>query len=194
MAKNPPRIVIDACIARAAGGETATFPTSKYCRDFLSTVLTSRCCVVMTSDIRDEWDKHQSRFARYWRVQMSARKKFKKPDSDDVHDQMLRDVKRTVETVNDQLMFKRDRAALEKDQSAIEKDWCLVIAALNSERLITSLDEIMRRLLSAASADVAELYDIVWVNPGKIEEDPIAWLESGAPPDRRRYLGLWSLD
>jgi hypothetical protein len=33
--------------------------------------------VVMTKDIRAEWEKHQSRFARQWLGQMVATKRFK---------------------------------------------------------------------------------------------------------------------
>ncbi|MGA9382780.1 MAG: hypothetical protein WBV73_28800 [Phormidium sp.] len=59
-------LVIDASVARAAGGESAKSPTSKYCRDFLLAVLDISHRVVMTPDIRKEWDKHQSSFARTW--------------------------------------------------------------------------------------------------------------------------------
>ena len=58
------RLVIDASVARAAGGEDATFPISVYCRDFLQAVLDISHRVVMTPDIRDEWNKHQSKSAR----------------------------------------------------------------------------------------------------------------------------------
>jgi hypothetical protein len=143
----------------------------------------------MTPEIREEWDKHQSRFARHWRVQMNARKKFKGPDSDNAYTHVLENVKHAMVTFDDRLMFKRDKLAIEKDQAAIEKDWCLIVAALNSERLITSLDEIMRRLLAEASEDVIELYEIIWVNPDNTDEEPITWLELGAPSEKWRCLG-----
>jgi hypothetical protein len=69
------RLVIDASVARAAGGEDATYPISVYCRDFLEAVLDLSHRVVMTPDIRDEWNKHQSRYACIWRRQMVAKKK-----------------------------------------------------------------------------------------------------------------------
>jgi hypothetical protein len=68
------RLVIDTSIARSAGGPDATYPTSKRCRDFLQDVLAFRHRVVMTADIREEWHRHRSRFARAWLVSMYARK------------------------------------------------------------------------------------------------------------------------
>src|SRR6266568_2952163 len=74
-AKVSRRLVIDASVARAAGGEGTTHPTSKHCRDLLQAVLTICHRVVLTPDITQEWNTHQSRFARLWRVSMVARKK-----------------------------------------------------------------------------------------------------------------------
>ena len=44
------RLVIDASVARAAGGEDATYPISVSCRDFLKAVLDLSHRVVMTPD------------------------------------------------------------------------------------------------------------------------------------------------
>ena len=69
------RLVIDACVARASGGEAAIHPTSKQYRDFLKAVLEISHRVVVTPDIRTEWDKHQSKFARLWLVTMGRKGK-----------------------------------------------------------------------------------------------------------------------
>ena len=87
------------------------------------------------------------------------------------------------------MSFKREPVSIEKDRAAIDKDWCLVSAALNSDRLITSLDEIVRGLLTVASNRVVELRSIVWVNPGIPAEESQVWLEAGAPSDEHRKLG-----
>jgi hypothetical protein len=52
--KRSKRLVIDASVARSAGGETAVFPTSKHCRDFLRATLETGHCVVMTPVIRSD--------------------------------------------------------------------------------------------------------------------------------------------
>src|SRR5215471_15279536 len=75
------RLVIDASVARAAGGEDADSPTAKYCRDFLKAVLSICHHVVMTPEISEEWKQHQSRFTSQWRVSMEARKKVERIES-----------------------------------------------------------------------------------------------------------------
>ena len=49
-------LVIDASVARAAGGAEATAQVSRECRDFLSTVLTVCHQIVMTPEISEEWN------------------------------------------------------------------------------------------------------------------------------------------
>lgn len=74
-AKVSRQMVIDASVARSAGPETATFPVSKRCRDFLKTTLAVCHRCIFTPAISEEWKKHQSGFARTWRTAMVARKK-----------------------------------------------------------------------------------------------------------------------
>ena len=70
-------LVIDASIARSCGGEDAKHPTSKNCRDFLKAVLKICHSMVMTDELQAEWNKHESTFARKWRVSMIAKRKYK---------------------------------------------------------------------------------------------------------------------
>ena len=76
MSKSSKNLVIDASVARSAGGEDATYPTSVNCREFLKAVLDRGHKMVMTSDIKKEWDKHQSTFTDIWKRKMIAKKRF----------------------------------------------------------------------------------------------------------------------
>lgn len=67
--------MVDASIAKAAGGEGAVFPLSKHCRDFMTDMMEICHKIVMTEAIFEEWKKHESRFARTWRMRMIARRK-----------------------------------------------------------------------------------------------------------------------
>jgi len=67
-------LVIDASVARAAG-DVSMNPTSRNCREFLQTVLQICHRMALTAPIQEEWNRHQSRFARDWRTSMVARKK-----------------------------------------------------------------------------------------------------------------------
>jgi hypothetical protein len=66
------RLVIDADVARSAGGEQATHPRSKHCRDFPRAVLEICHRLVLTPLTGDEWKRHRSRFAATWLGQMYA--------------------------------------------------------------------------------------------------------------------------
>lgn len=169
------RLVIDPSIARAAGGVDAVFPTSKICRDTLSEVLTIGHQLVMTTDLRDEWRRHQSRFARTWLVSMYARRKVHTADDVSRNESLRLGLIRTAE--------------LAVQRAAILKDCHLVEAALATDRAILSLDERMRALLHRAAASVEDLQQVAWVNPTNAAEGCSEWLHAGAEPERWRCLG-----
>ncbi len=171
--KSSQRLVIDASVARSSGGEDAVFPTSKNCRDFLKAVLDICHHVGLTPEIRDEWHKHQSNFAKRWLISMFARKKAELIDS--AEDQKLRD--------------KISRAAQsEKARAAMLKDVHLLEAALATDKIVVALDETVRALFIEAAISVGEIRNVVWVNPDRVNEEPLLWLEEGAKPDKKRRL------
>ena len=168
-ARDSKRLVIDADVARAAGSETATHPRAEHCRDFLNAVLSLSHRMVMTEQINNEWKNHQSRFARRWRVSMDARKKI---DRIDPPENAELQAKVTTTTNN------------ENEIEVLQKDFHLLQAALVTDQTIISLDETVRQLFKQASQSVGEIRDIIWVNPDRTaEEQPIAWLQNGAPPE-----------
>ena len=131
--KRSKRLVIDASVARSAGGETAVFPTSKHCRDFLRATLETGHRVVMTPAISEEWRRNQSRFARQWLVSMTARKKVQR-----------------LEPIRDKELRRHigHDAIHENDGETMLKDCLLIEAAAVTDRRIISLDERVRALFS----------------------------------------------
>jgi hypothetical protein len=173
------RLVIDASVARSSGGEEATYPTSVHCRDFLQAVLDICHKVVMTPDIKEEWDKHQSVFALRWRRRMVAKGKFV----------FLKEV-----SVDKELWDKIDLiAATDRQRREMFKDLRLLEAAIATDKTVISLDDkTARTFFSQAASEINALKEIVWVNPDKVEEEtPIEWLESGAKPESKRLLATW---
>ena len=167
------RLVIDADVAQASGSDTATDPRAKGCRDFLQKVLSLCHRVVMTQEIRNEWKEHQSSFARRWRVLMEGRKK----------------VCRVEPPANEVLLSKiKETATNKKAREDIRKDFHLLEAALETDRIIISLDETVRQHFTQAAPSVGEIRDTVWVNPERTEEQPLPWLRDGAPPEAHRKL------
>lgn len=173
------RLVIDASVARAAGGEDATYPISVYCRDFLQAVLDISHRVVMTPDIRDEWNKHQSKSARIWLRRMVAKKKLCPCDLG-VDDDLWRQIEAIAES--------------NKERDIMVKDLRLVEAAIATDRTVISLDNQVRKRFASSAVQVDALKDIIWVNPSQIEEKPLDWLHNGAEPEIERSLGFQKAD
>jgi len=147
------RLVIDADIAQAAGGIDAVHPTSVSCRDFLESVLKICHHAIITQEIKEEWDNHQSIFANRWRYSMMSKRKlhFIKTDTD--LDKALR------EKIN-------HAGANKKDLEAMLKDIHLIEAALKTDGTVISGDERVRKLFASASLkSVSEIKNIVWEIP-----------------------------
>lgn len=170
-------LVIDASVARACGGKDATYPTSKRCRDFLQAVLLICHQIVMSPEIFEEWKKHESNFARKWRVSMVARKKLSYHPREAV--------------LNNQLLARVEKAARsENNRRAMVKDFRLIEAAIVTDGIVVSLDDAVRKLFGDAAKSINELRYIVWVNPSVEKEQAIQWLENGAATETNRQLGV----
>jgi hypothetical protein len=166
-------LVIDASIARAAG-EVSMHPTSRDCRELLEAVLKVCHRMAMTDPIKEEWKRHQSRFARRWQVSMMARRKV------------------VFIEVAAHLSLEKRITRVESNEAlaaVMEKDRRLIEAALVTEERVISLDDRMREHLRDHVAKLSEVGSICWVNPCRSEEGAVAWLEAGAPAERRRMLG-----
>jgi hypothetical protein len=118
--------------------------------------------VAITTEIGEEWRRHQSKVTRRWRVAMYARKKL---------------VFLQVPTFG--------HGPLERE--AILKDAHLIEAALSADRIVASLDEHARTLFQTSELNV-----VTWVNPVSERARIKAWLEEGAPPVYEWKLGRYA--
>lgn len=173
--RNLKRLVVNASVARAAGGEEATASISIHCTEFLETFRDeSPHHVVMTSELSAEWAEHQSNFSARWLKSMIARKRF-------VYTMLPQN-----RTLSDEI---ERTATAERDIEALRKDFHLLHASLATDQTVISLDETIRGLFKRASQQVGEIRKIIWVNPDRTaEEHPIVWLQNGAPPEPHRRL------
>ena len=174
MRKPKKDLVIDASIARAAGTENATHPTSVHCRDFLESVYLHGFGAVMTSEIYEEWRKHASRSSHKWLRLMLGKRCVMHVDV--VKNNTLRD---KIQSTSE----------IKKHQEIMEKDCRLLEAALASDEIVFSLDEIIRNHFRRAAGSVREIGHVHWANPDLPADTVVAWLENGAPNDKNRQLG-----
>ena len=167
------RLVIDANVARSAGPEQATHPTSKKCRDFLLAVEKHDFSIVSTFELRKEWNRHQSGFFRAWRAKMMGRKRIV-----------------SLNVVSHEIMRnKLVRFAANDDEcKAMLKDCHLLEAALESDQRIISCEILVRKHFSRACLNVNEICRILWVNPTDDDETIFVWLTDGAPESVERHL------
>lgn len=171
------RLVVDACVARASGGEVATHPTSKQCRDFLQTILDVSHRIVLTPDIRVEWTKHQSSFARRWLVAMQQKGKIVRINID------------TDSELHSKMRIYAESNSLSVDE--VLKDLHLVEAAFEADEVIVSYENYSRRHYSnAAKEQVPEMARIAWINPCNESEESLTWLKSGAKTEEHRRLSF----
>lgn len=163
MSKMSRRIVVDASVARAAG-ETE-HPTSQRCRQFLLDMLVICHKVVMSDDIAREWKKHASGYSIRWLAAMRSKGKVVKvtPLEPDLWQRIIAAADWTV-----------------NDIAAMEKDLLLLLAALESDKLVASGDGKIRERFARAAIKVDSLAGITWVNPSLAEDHCRAWLNAGA--------------
>lgn len=137
-------LVVDASVARAAGN--SEHPVSSACRQILTDILEICHSVALNPELRQEWNHHQSRFTRKWRVSMAARRK------------PLHDIS-TAPCVLDLNRFD------EKSRAAIEKDRHLLDLALATDREIITLDTALSVALRSQSVGKQLHNQINWINP-----------------------------
>ena len=142
------RLVIDACVARSAGERE--HPTSEACRTYLKEILAICHKIVMTQEIRAEWEKHQSRFSKKWLVQMIAKKKFVP-------------IQVNLET---DLWDQAELIESEKHRAAILKDLHLIEAAIATDKIIISTDDRFYQLVDNF-LQAPKIKELIWKNPCK---------------------------
>jgi hypothetical protein len=75
-----------------------------------------------------------------------------------------------------------------REIEAVLKDMHLIEAAMATDGLVVSRDATARQHFAQAASVVAELRNLVWVNPQE-EDDPRLWLQRGAKAEKGRMLG-----
>jgi hypothetical protein len=157
------RLVVDACVLRGSGGTDA--PSSTGCRHALDAIYKRNHRVAITLQILEEWNKHQSIFARRWRGLMES---FRRLDA--VPEAPMSELRERIS----------QGLPLEANRSQALKDVHLVEAALRSDKSIVSQETLARNLFAMVPGQPKILDGIAWVDPVEHQAEAMAWLESGA--------------
>jgi hypothetical protein len=169
------RLVVDASILRAAGSIGATHPTSTRSRQLLLDILVICHRAILSNELKEEWDSHQSRFSQIWRTQMYSRRKIESPQGRD-----CTSLRKAVESFEGIDHGQRD---------AVQKDFLLIEGALNGDQIILSIDNRARTIYSLMSKSIRDLGDIYWLNPVSDDLDVSGVLKGSA-----QLRAAWKLD
>lgn len=167
------RLVVDACIARAAGGSGAHHEGSISARNFLVEFKKHDFIAGMNRDLFAEWKRHESSFARKWRRSMIGARRFP-----------ILDHSKSNQTIWTRINTRREHRELKQ---LMLKDRPLMEAALNTDKRIVSFDERSRKAFARTSSIINDFKKIIWVNPSK-NENSIDWLRNGAKKEKCRLL------
>lgn len=137
MSKQSRLLAIDASVLRSAGAKEGH---SSHCAALLTSVLEIGHRAAFSSEIKAEWDKHQSRLAIKWRAAMVARKQMVPLNA-----QALQVCQHaiTVRITAHASLSGPDRAALEKDAH-------MLAAAVEADRVSVTGDRILKILTDGA--------------------------------------------
>jgi hypothetical protein len=147
------RLVIDASIAQASGGKDAVHPTSKNCRDFLNNALEICHRFVFNKEILTEWKNHESDFAKEWRAEIVSKGKDILLNSGG-HEKLKNKIIRENININ----FSKN------DKKAILKDFILIEAAIETDKIIVSLDIAAETICNNLN-HIVQLQTIKWLKP-----------------------------
>lgn len=161
-------VVVDASVARAAGGADASDPVSCACRDVLMALRAAKLRLAMSGALHDEWHRHASAFTRKWLVSMHARRR----------------VQSLTPTPCKPLHAACAQLPPGRSRRAVEKDLHLVDTAFAADRRVVSRDDAVRCELLALAERVTPLRRLLWGDP--LDHDCLAWVCAGTP-DVARY-------
>ena len=165
-------IVVDTDVLIAASGTNPSDPRLDRCLDFLESVLSICHRIILTAELEDEWEDHQSRYANRWLSAMESRRKVSRPAAE--QDAALRSALAAS-------------ASSERAAEALAKDAHLLEACRRGDSIVASCDSSARAGFARCTAAINWLGRVVWVDPAT-EPDLVEWLERGAPLDSERRL------
>ncbi|MBI4567042.1 MAG: hypothetical protein HY719_01445 [Planctomycetes bacterium] len=144
-------IVVDASVARGAGRTEA--PLGKQCRRTLKEICNVCHRILMTPEIKEQWNREASDFARKWKTRMQSLNKIVRVGSR----ALLTNPPVEIDTA----------AISQNDRVPIEKDKFLIQAAVRGERVIVTGDRSFQESWQRHADKFPHVPKITWFCPGR---------------------------
>jgi hypothetical protein len=146
MSKQSRLLVVDASVMRSAGILNELDHPS-VCSKMLQSIELICHRVAITKDVRDEWNKHQSAFAKGWRSRMIAKKKLIAIEAD----------KQTIQLKIEQQVPKQNTA----EKRELLKDAHLLATTYAANRILLTADTALHALCD--KHQVVAQGDLEWI-------------------------------
>ncbi len=166
------KIVVDSNVARSAGN-VSDIPISGHSRDALLAILNRKHLLVLNEPFEAEWKKHESRFAKSWRVTMQQRGRICWIASDEFGALARR-------------LGEIEEANFPKD--ALLKDMHVFACALATDRIVVSNESRLKKHLLRLAAFETSILLLSWASPNEEGKDCAIWLRAGAKFENARTL------
>ncbi len=163
------RLVVDANVLRGASSTAGGETPGSICRELLNTIYAICHQAVVSTALREEYDRHASRFAVRWLKAMTSKGKVIPVEA--------RETGRARRWAKDAAQI-GERAGRE-----LRKDLHLVLAALETDQIVVSAETRSRDLLERVMGRDEPPLGWALVAP-----DTIDWLRDGAPLEAVRVL------
>ncbi len=172
------RLVIDASVASQAGNRSAPRQVEAACSDFMMTVREVCHRTVFNPKLEEEWlgsgtaPGHATQWSIDWLTSMRSKGKVGRsgPLRTDLRSRLIGSSSRPEQV------------------KQMQDDFHLIEAAFGADCRVASRDEKVRSAFKNAANHLTELQQILWVNPTVAAEEPIQWLQRGAPDEAARRL------
>jgi len=164
--KNPKKVVVDANIARSAGGKETLHPEGAQSRDFLQKIRDEQHIVLICKELKEEYQKHGSVFFMHWQVAMARRGLRKECEIEE-------EKERTI-------LFEN----LTHDEFVIaSKVLFLFKLSLQGDRIIISKEYRCVDKIVKVINYLPDFFDIMWVNLTGNFNEKLIWLKNGCRLD-----------
>jgi hypothetical protein len=181
--KNRKQIVIDANVGHSASSDERFNPQvgrrSDHSRQCIQAVWEERHVAVFNRQLREEWERHASGYARSWLSRMTMKE-------------------RLVDEEGEQFLHLLGPACSSHEnaahRAALAKDFHLIRSALASGQLIVSDETNFPTFVAASCSSVPELTALHYGNPGVEGEVCKLWIKSGAEKEPSRRIDAWALN
>lgn len=178
---NSKQIVIDANVARGSSNDRMFNPIlgdlGAQSRQSLQAIWEESHVAVFNRNLRGEWDRHTSFYAKRWFRNMQQKN-------------------RIIEEDGAQFAYLADPAcaclSAAAEKAALAKDFHLIQSALATGQLILSNEIRFPRYVALACAEVQELASLYYANPSVEGNACRLWIKAGAEKDADHRIDVWA--